>query len=81
MVYVHPPKDSGEKGLPIKSLRWFERIKFDEVNDKKELTIELRAQDFRIARNSDGNMFTPRGKWTIEIGHIEKPLQHTVVIN
>ena len=81
MVYVHPPKDSGEKGLPIKSLRWFERIKFDDVNDKKELTIELRAQDFRIARNSDGNMFTPRGKWTIEIGHIEKPLQHTVVIN
>ena len=28
LVYVHPPKDALEQGLPIKSLRWFERVRF-----------------------------------------------------
>eukprot|EP00943_MAST-04B_sp_MAST-4B-sp1_P002064 g2064.t1 len=81
MVYVHPPKDSKEVGLPIKSLRWFDRVKFKSVGDKIDLNIVLKAQDFRVARSLDGKMITPRGQWTVEIGHIEQPLNHIVVIN
>ena len=80
LVYVHPPKDALEQGLPIKSLRWFERVRFTTVGDVAKLHIALKANDFRLARKSDGAMITPRGEWTVEIGHIKEPLRHTVII-
>lgn len=80
LVYIHPPKDTLEQGLPIKSLRWFERVRFTKVNGVAKLHIALKANDFRLSRKSDGAMITPRGEWTVEIGHIKEPLKHTVII-
>ena len=80
LVYVHPPKDALEQGLPIKSLRWFERVRFTTVGDVAKLHIALKANDFRLARKSDGAMITPRWVWSVEIGHIKEPLRHTVII-
>ena len=65
-----PPQIAGKNGVPLKFLRYFERVQTT-INSPTNINLALRPGDLRIAGGTDGAMHTPTGEWAIQIGQDE----------
>lgn len=76
LVYMRPPPDlKKHQGAPLRSLRWFRRV-HTTVHNRVVVNVSIYPSDIRLAGEGNGEMFTPRGNWTVEIGQSQSSQGH-----